>query len=149
VKKIKSSIFFIFISTVLLIAYFYVNLNSQKSRLTPIVINNKTVFAEIADTEAKREKGLSFHKPLSDNEGMLFIFPTTGHYGFWMKDMLFDLDFIWINNNKIVEITQVVSHNKQEVIYQPKEPVDQVLEVNAGYTKRYVLKISDTVTIKR
>jgi uncharacterized protein len=147
VKNIKPSIVFISISIILLIAYFYLSFKNTQSLKSQIVINNKTISVEIANTEKKREKGLSMHQPLSNDEGMLFVFDNPGNYGFWMKDMLFDLDFIWIFNNKIVEITSDVSHNDQRRVYQPKMQVNSVLEVESGFVKRNQIKVGEQIKI--
>lgn len=87
------------------------------------------------------------HAPLKENEAMLFVFPAAGFHSFWMKDMTFDLDFIWINNNRIVDLTENVSHVNQTQIYMPKTEVDNVLEVNAGFIQMYGIKIGDKVSL--
>ena len=52
-----------------------------------------------------RLKGLSIKNTLNESEGMLFPFDTPGEYSFWMKDMKFPIDIIWIDSNyKIVYI---------------------------------------------
>lgn len=110
------------------------------------MINSQTkIFVEVAETEEKRTRGLSGREKLLDIEGMLFVFETPARHTFWMKDMKFDLDIIWINNKKIVDITENVSHNNQQVIYSPKVPVNMVLEVNAGFVKKNEIKIEDHV----
>jgi len=147
-KRINPSTIFIILSVILLLSYIFIKFNSQRTKLTEITINDKKIQVEIADTEVKREKGLSFHKPLASDEGMVFVFESPANYGFWMKDMTFDLDFIWIKNSKIVEITENVSHNDQRKVYQPKLPVDQVLEVKAGFAKENDIRIGSGVLIK-
>ena len=51
-----------------------------------------------------------------DGVGMLFVFNSPGQYSFWMKDMHFPLDMVWIDSDKIVAdisrnayITQIIS----------------------------------------
>lgn len=143
--KLRYSSIFILLSLAVVLAYFIVKYQNQQTKLSQITINNKIINVEIADTDAKREKGLSFHKPLTDDEGMLFVFENSGFYGFWMKNMQFDLNFIWINNGRVVDITENVSHNNQERIYQSKVMVDEVLEVNAGFVKLNRIRIGDNV----
>jgi uncharacterized protein len=145
--KIKPSTFIIFLSIIIIAIYLIVTTFAKQEKFNQIEINNKTINVEIADTSAKREKGLSYHKLLSEDEGMLFIFDQPARYGFWMKDMNFDLDFIWIKNNKIVEITNNVSHNNQGKVYQPDMAIDSVLEINAGYAERNKFKIGDILKI--
>src|SRR3954471_24776165 len=52
-----------------------------------VKLGSTTIQVDISDTEALREQGLSGRTSLAENEGMLFVFPTPGPYGFWMKDM--------------------------------------------------------------
>ena len=75
-----------------------------------VILGNKTFFMEIANTDASRERGLSSHTALLDNQGMLFIFDKPGNYGFWMKDMIFPIDILWIDANfKIIDIESAVA----------------------------------------
>lgn len=102
---------------------------------------------EIADTPELRSKGLSGRGYLKPDEGMLFIFPFPGNYGFWMKNMKFPLDIIWIKDNKIVGMIIGAEPEMEEplTVYNPPEPIDKVLEINAGLTQKLGIKIGDNV----
>jgi uncharacterized membrane protein (UPF0127 family) len=68
---------------------------------------------------------------------MLFVFTTPGNYGFWMKNMRYNLDIIWLNNNKKVSyIAQNLSPKSYPSIYFPNLPSKYVIELNAGTVKR-------------
>src|ERR1700675_3717330 len=72
-----------------------------------VTIGTTTVAVEVESTEASREQGLSGRTSLAEGSGMLFVFQTPGVYGFWMKDMNFDLDMLFADSNgKIVTIAQ-------------------------------------------
>ena len=104
----------------------------------------------VADTEATREKGLSGRDPLGPDEGMLFVFQTPLAYGFWMKDMKFPIDIIWIAQGQIVDITTdaAVPVPGQELpVYYPRIPVDHVLEVRAGYAREHGLRTGMPVSV--
>src|SRR4030042_2564613 len=75
------------------------NGKNYSSNFKTAQINGQKIFVEIADTPEKRSQGLSGRDNLSQNQGMLFIFNQPAIPSFWMKDMNFPLDFIWINNN--------------------------------------------------
>ena len=62
-----------------------------------IHIGRVPIAVAIADTLEKRTQGLSGRESLSANEGLLFVFSTSGAYGIWMKDMRFPIDIIWIS----------------------------------------------------
>src|SRR3989344_4633932 len=58
---------------------------------------NGQVLVELAQTPAAQQQGLSGRKSLGANQGMLFIFPQDEARQFWMKEMNFPLDIIWLN----------------------------------------------------
>ncbi|OGF99305.1 hypothetical protein A2Y99_05045 [Candidatus Gottesmanbacteria bacterium RBG_13_37_7] len=130
---------------------FIVNKNNSDNY---VLINNHKILVELADTDKLREKGLSGRSNLPENRGMLFIFPQERIYSFWMKEMLIPLDIIWIKNNKIVDYHQNVPFpepgitNDKLKTYSPKEPVDKVLEVNAGTIEKIKINTGDNITVK-
>jgi uncharacterized protein len=111
-----------------------------------VQINGKKLSVEIAATPEKRALGLSGRESLCPDCAMLFIFEKPGAYSFWMKDMQFNLDIIWISGNEIVGISKNVSYERgtSEVV-SPPAPVDKVLEINAGTSASLNLKAGDKV----
>jgi uncharacterized membrane protein (UPF0127 family) len=57
-----------------------------------------TLRLAVADTEARRERGLMFVAAIPPNEGMLFVFadPSDQPQEFWMKDTIAPLDMIFV-----------------------------------------------------
>ena len=119
-------------------------------------VSNKNILVEIADTPQKMEQGLSGRPELTDEQGMLFDFDSKETTpSFWMKDMKFNLDFVWINNNKIVGITPDVlapiENSKLKIenlpTYFPPSPVTWVLEINSGWAKKNHLQVGDDVKL--
>ncbi len=101
---------------------------------------------EVANTRASRELGLSGRPSMRDDEGLLFIFESPGRYGFWMKDMNFPLDIIWINENGIVvSIERNVSHNSYPKTFINQSEASYVLEVNAGLSEKFGLYLGSKV----
>ncbi|MDD5415855.1 MAG: DUF192 domain-containing protein [Candidatus Daviesbacteria bacterium] len=117
-----------------------------------IQINGSKFNVEIADTQEKRAKGLAGRSSLASDSGMLFIFSEPSKHSFWMKGLLFPLDFIWISGDKVVGILQNVPPPAQGQpdsslpIYQSSVEVDKVLEVNAGVVQRLNIKVGDILT---
>ncbi|MBI3442514.1 MAG: DUF192 domain-containing protein [Candidatus Sungbacteria bacterium] len=104
---------------------------------------------EIATTTAAQQKGLSGRNSLPADRGMLFVFSRPAAYRFWMPDMRFPIDIIWINDNKIVDADEDVSPRfdpAHPVFYTPARLVQYVLEVNAGFMKRNKLHAGDPVS---
>ncbi len=119
-------------------------------RFVPSVkfVNGTTVIVELADTHAERVQGLSGHEPLADDEGMLFLFEMKEIQGFWMKDMLFPIDIIWIDDDTVVGFQQNAQpENPAKTIYYSPVPMDRVLEVQAGFVAQNEVKVGDVLDV--
>lgn len=121
-------------------------LSNQQREINGVIVGGKMFSVEVAKTEMELERGLSLHVPLSDNQGMLFIFQSEGMYGFWMKDMLFPLDIIWIGSNlQVVHIEKNLSPDTYPKIFYPGAESLYVLEITAGQADKLQIKTGDTV----
>ena len=141
-KKPIVSVFLILALVFVVISFFF----STKNNRNEIILEGKTFSVEIADMDVTRVLGLSGHAPLGDDEGMFFIFEHPGKYGFWMKDMTFPIDIIWIDQNfKIVHIENAISPETYPKIFYPKIPALYVLEIKASVAQKLDLKIADNV----
>lgn len=99
---------------------------------------------EIADTAEERELGLSGREPLAMNEGLLFVFEKEGKYGFWMKDMNFPIDIVWIDRDKkIIHIESNVSPDSYPKVFYPTLESLFVLETRAGFFEENKIEIGD------
>ena len=112
---------------------------------------------EVADTPTQRDLGLGGRSTMDENQGMLFIFDSDKNSTptFWMKGMEFDLDLVWIENGRVVDITESVPSQKKLRVadselptYTAPQPVTEVLELNAGFCQRHQVKIGDEVTLE-
>jgi uncharacterized protein len=117
---------------------------------TPTVtIGNHSFKVTVASSQKEKEIGLSETKSLSQDQGMIFIFEKPDYYSFWMKNMKFPIDIIYINNDKIVTIknnAQPPKNNTENLtIYTPTEPADKVLEIQAGFSQKYNFKNGDSL----
>lgn len=116
-----------------------------------VVINGQSFAVEIAGTPELRERGLSGHAPLAENEGMLFLFERPANQQFWMKGMEFSIDMIWIRDGRVVAITENATPEsfKKLQLFSAGEPVTEVLEVNAGIAQKFGIKKGDAAVIKK
>lgn len=116
-----------------------------------VTIHDQTYHVRIADTEELRRQGLSGKKKLNDDEGMLFIFQQKEQPEFWMKDMKFPLDIIFINDDTVTDITKNAKPNDSpnRPRYKPTTNINYVLEVNAGNTDKKKIQVGDKVTINQ
>ncbi len=115
-----------------------------------ITIDGYTFHVTVANTEQEKETGLSNTPSLPQDQGMLFPFSKPDYYGFWMRNMNYPLDIIYIAHNKIVsiasDVTKPTSPSAPLPVYKPSQPADIVLEINGGLAKKYHFNIGDSVT---
>ena len=153
---------FIFIFLIIFLALFVYLKNPDISNLPfvpdqpifkDIDIKGSKLRVEIADTQEKRSRGLGGREQLASGEGMLFIFPKPEKHPFWMKGLSFPLDFVWIRENKVVDILYNVqpptSEQTEETlpVYESIEEVDKVLEVPAGTILWLDIKVGDEIKL--
>jgi uncharacterized membrane protein (UPF0127 family) len=106
-----------------------------------LILGETRLKLEISDTETLQEQGLSNRASLDKDSGMLFVFETPGPYSFWMKDMKFPIDMIFIDSNyKIVTIAKDAKPSSYPTTFTPQSPVKYVLEVNSGFSDEHHLK---------
>jgi len=120
-----------------------------KQDVATVIIKDKIIFAEVADTTEERAQGLSGKESLKENEGMIFVFKNPTVPGFWMKDMLFPIDIVWINESgKVVSVTKNAGPESYPLVFYPEGSIRYVLEVPAGFSEKNNLKKGDMVSIK-
>ena len=98
-------------------------------------IRGQRVAIEVTRTREEMTRGLGYRDSLAWNRGMLFRYDEPGFYSFWMKGMRFDIDIVWIRDDRIVDISHRVPHapSSNGPTVRPREASDSVLEVPAGY----------------
>ncbi|MBU1026097.1 MAG: DUF192 domain-containing protein [Candidatus Margulisbacteria bacterium] len=112
-------------------------------------IGQKEYRLEIANTMAKRAKGLSNRKTLPKNHGMLFVFKNPINGQFCMEDMNFPLDFVWLMNDQVIYLTENVAplppKTKATEGFSITQKHNKVIEFNAGQIEASKVKIGDKI----
>lgn len=122
--------------------------SEQVQELRTIQLKGQTIRVSVADTESMRGQGLSGRKELAADEGMLFVFPQDGKYAFWMKDMRFSIDILWLaKDGSVVYMAQNVSPDTYPHNFQPNALARYVLELPAGYAREHNVAIGDIVRL--
>ena len=117
-----------------------------------VTIGNTIFSVEVASTTIEQTRGLSGRVSLGKDEGMLFFFNSPGVQSFWMKDMNFPIDIIWIGGGKVLGFAEDAVPQPgvplwSLKIYPSPDGVDTVLEVNAGTVANNGIKIGDSVSV--
>lgn len=138
----------VFVGVVLVGIIVFTLVYYTRNPLVPkIRVGNVSFIIELALTQQEKEKGLGYREQLPEGHGMLFAYDHKEKYQFWMKGMKFPLDFVWIAERRVVDITENVPPPSGSLIptASPKEPVSQILELNAGEVKKNGIRIGDDV----
>jgi uncharacterized membrane protein (UPF0127 family) len=108
------------------------------------------ITVEIANTKASREQGLSFRSGIRSNNGMLFVFDTPGNYAFWMKDMLFSIDMVWLSSEgRVVYVKEHATPESYPQTFVNVVPAQYVLEIGDGMAEKYGLYLGTKVDLAR
>ncbi len=114
-----------------------------------VTLKSETIRVQVADTPQSRARGLSGMLGLADDEGMLFVFDTDGHHSFWMKDMHFAIDILWMGQNgeivHIVESAMPASYPADAFV--PALPARYVLELSSGWVRAHRVSLGDVVSL--
>ena len=136
---------------IFIIFFIFLSRTCFGQEIREVCLKDVCVRAEIADTLDKREKGLMFHQALAEDQGMLFIFGEEGRHGFWMKNVNFPLDIIWMDRQKrVVDIKpnlQPCQEAKTCPSFFPADKALYVLEVNSGFSDKHKIKVGDKISI--
>jgi len=121
-----------------------------------VIVNGFELTADLAITDDQKTKGLAIKDDLKENESMLFVYEQPSRQGFWMKDMKFPIDIIWLDSNGTVVH---IEHNLQPCIsilnagssilncpiYTPDKDSLYVLETISGFSQKHDVKIGTNI----
>jgi len=114
-----------------------------------IIIGDKVIKVESAESVMEKQKGLSGRNFMRTNNGMLFVFSQLGLYSFWMKDMKFPIDIIGIDENlRIINIKKNITPDTFPKKFIPQLPAKYVLEVNGGWSDKNEIKEGINIKVK-
>ncbi len=115
-----------------------------------VTIGRARVATEIARTMQQKSRGLGQRDELAWDHGMLFPYPKPDFLAFWMKDMRFSIDIVWIRDGRVIGIAHRVPFDPEGgpgPTVRSEELADSVLEVPAGYAQAQGWRRGDRVEI--
>ncbi len=125
------------------------NQTNQNTHTGNLTIGSKRLSVEVMRTPEELRQGLSGRDNLAQNSGMYFEMGKTSPASFWMKDMKFPIDIIWIKDGVIVGVEKSAPLPTADQIPTFNSPgeITNVLEVNAGFFNQNNLQIGDQVRL--
>lgn len=125
----------------------------KEGELTIFAVDKDSIKAkldiEIADSDYETQTGLMYRSSMEENQGMLFVFPTTAMHSFYMKNTEFSLDILFIDENQKIATIEANAKPYDETGISSQVPVKYVLEIDAGLTNKWGLKVGDNIEFKR
>jgi uncharacterized membrane protein (UPF0127 family) len=129
-----------------------INVNDSEFLKGYVITNNYKVLVDIAITDKQLQDGLAIKNSLKENEGMLFFLGEPRKASFWMKDMKFPIDIIWLNESfSIVHIEHELQPCESIFScksYKPNSEALYVFETIAGFANKHDLKTGDMLNFQ-
>lgn len=105
----------------------------------------RTLDVEIAATDSARERGLMERAPLTDTQGMLFVFDFAGPQTFWMANTPSSLDILFLSaDTTVLNIAKYTRPFSTDGV-SSTGPARFVLETAAGFTDRHDVAPGDRI----
>ena len=121
---------------------------SPDTSLRTIHLAGQDIQVTVVSTPEERAKGLGGREGLAQDEGMLFVFDSDAKYQFWMKDMRFPIDILWLSDKgEVVDIRESVSPSTYPAVFAPNSPARYVLELPANFAKVNGVSIGEIVRL--
>jgi uncharacterized membrane protein (UPF0127 family) len=148
------------VSIVLVAAYTLYLSNTGPGPVTTNVPSSFTVsgktfhFTYVATTQSERTSGL-MNRKITNMTTMLFVFPSSGEWSFWMYDTNTSLDIIWVNASGssgnvvyLVTAAQPCLNGGSCTLYTPSSPANYVIEGKAGFAAANGISAGTVITFR-
>ncbi len=99
----------------------------------------------VAHSIKEKARGLMYVRNMPEQSGMLFVYTESDQRSMWMKNTYIPLDIIFIKNSETISS---IARNTEPLSLKnirSTEPVNYVLEINAGMTKKMGIVPNDKV----
>jgi uncharacterized membrane protein (UPF0127 family) len=130
---------------VLALACFLAVLPADAARFITVKVGGHALNAEVATTDAEREKGLMFREKMGANDGMVFVFDEPGYHSMWMRNTLIPLSVAFVDKaGTILNILDM--EPRTESLNTAAGPASYAIETNKGWFAHRKVKAGDKVT---
>lgn len=120
--------------------------------LATITINQTVFEVYVADEPAEQELGLGAVQSLEADQGMVFIFSDSQPRSFWMKEVEYPIDIIWVNDLQVIGYVTAQPERtgtavSDYLVYRSPDSVNMVIEVPAGTVQSVQIEVGDNVLL--
>lgn len=142
----KANLYYIALSSIMLIFVIALAIIRSNPKYNEVCFNDRCFFVELAITQQEKIDGLMFRESLDPDKGMLFVYEEEAEYSFWMKNVNFPLDIVWINGNReVIYIKRNFQPCMEDSceIAKPSQKAKYALELNADVLDEMSVEIGD------
>lgn len=137
-------IFSVLIISIILSSWYVL---THKETNNTINIGNNLYRVEYARTEAEQTKGLGMRDSIEADQVMQFIFDSPGGRCFWMKDMRFAIDIVFVDEDgRVVKVINNASPDSYPGLFCANS-VKNVIEMKAGQAKEAGLSVGNRLKL--
>lgn len=145
-KKTKSALSLVAVLLVTLAAFGFIL--SSRDIYETVKFTNVSVPVEIVNTPEDLAKGLSGRSSIAAGHGMLFVYDEPTKPGIWMKDMHFNIDVLWLDEEgRVVSIVEDMAPSTYPAVYTPQLPSRYVLELPSGFVRLHSIVVGARATL--
>ena len=113
-----------------------------------ILINGAKLSIEISESDIERATGLMNRDTLSENSGMLFVWPEISRKCMWMKDTKIPLSVAYLDHKFLIREIKNLEPLSTESICSSSESIKYALEVNQGWLRKNNIKVFHKIIFK-
>ena len=121
-------------------------------KVKQVIFPNGDIYhVEVVDTQKSRTQGLSGRVSLAEHSGMLFVLEKPMKQGIWMKEMLLEIDIVWINDGVVVHIVSnapIPNVDGDTPQFDAEEIATHILELNSGDVEKLELEVGDKIILE-
>jgi len=110
--------------------------------------NTQVIKVKLAVTDKEQQQGLSYINEMKGYDGMLFIRSKAEQVSFWMNEMKFPLDIIYLDKDmKVLEVfaDQQPCEQTCEFVTSHSSNVKYILELKSGDSKKVGIDINNII----
>lgn len=124
----------------------------EPARTTVAFEDGTRLLLPVAETDGALRRGLMFRRSLREDDGLVLAFPAPELQSIWMKNVFFDLDLFWVQDDRVVYLAEGAVRApgaENPVIYTTDTPASYVVELPAGFAKAHTIAVGDLLEITR
>ena len=121
---------------------------ANASGTASIEIRGHSASVAVAETKDELQHGLMGVQAMPENQGMFFVFPTSGSWCMWMKDTPLPLSVAFFDEKfRLISIASMTPWSTE--IHCALNPARYALEMNDGWFRARGISPGDTLSVTR